>query len=51
MPVDAEWLVHLFVGTTLAATSVGITARVLKDLDEMGAPDYSARRSWTTSWA
>lgn len=36
----AAWLVpsgstlmHLFVGATLAATSVGITARVLKDLD------------------
>lgn len=26
-------LVHLFVGATLSATSVGITARVLKDLD------------------
>jgi Kef-type K+ transport system membrane component KefB len=29
---DAGWLVHLFVGATLTATSVGITARVLKDL-------------------
>ena len=27
---------HLFVGATLAATSVGITARVLKDLNAMG---------------
>lgn len=26
------WYVHLFVGATLAATSVGITARVLRDL-------------------
>ncbi len=26
-------LVHLFIGATLAATSVGITARVLRDLD------------------
>jgi len=26
------WYVHLFTGTTLAATSVGITARVLRDL-------------------
>ena len=32
MPADAAWYVHLFVGATLAATSVGITARVLKDL-------------------
>ena len=32
MPEDVEWYVHLFVGATLAATSVGITARVLKDL-------------------
>jgi Kef-type K+ transport system membrane component KefB len=29
---DAKWLTHLFVGGTLTATSVGITARVLKDL-------------------
>jgi Kef-type K+ transport system membrane component KefB len=28
----AGWLTHLFVGGTLTATSVGITARVLKDL-------------------
>ena len=31
------WYVHLFVGATLTATSVGITARVLKDLGRMGA--------------
>jgi Kef-type K+ transport system membrane component KefB len=29
---DAHLLAHVFVGATLAATSVGITARVLKDL-------------------
>ena len=29
---EAGWLTHLFVGGTLTATSVGITARVLKDL-------------------
>jgi Kef-type K+ transport system membrane component KefB len=29
---EAGWLSHLFVGATLTATSVGITARVLKDL-------------------
>lgn len=29
---DAGWEVHLFIGATLCATSVGITARVLKDL-------------------
>ncbi|WP_197489109.1 cation:proton antiporter [Planctomyces sp. SH-PL14] len=28
----ADWKVHLFLGATLSATSVGITARVLKDL-------------------
>ena len=33
MPEDVAWYVHLFVGATLAATSVGITARVLKDLN------------------
>ena len=32
---DAGWYVHLFVGATLAATSVGITARVLKDIGKM----------------
>ena len=30
---DAGWMTHLFVGATLTATSVGITARVLKDLE------------------
>ncbi len=30
---------HLFVGATLCATSVGITARVLKDLDAMDRPE------------
>lgn len=29
----ADWLSHVFVGGTLTATSVGITARVLKDLN------------------
>lgn len=29
---DESWHVHLFLGATLSATSVGITARVLKDL-------------------
>ena len=29
---EGGWLGHLFVGGTLAATSIGITARVLKDL-------------------
>ncbi len=29
------WYVHLFVGATLAATSVGITARVLRDLKKI----------------
>jgi len=31
---EASWLTHLFVGGTLTATSVGITARVLKDLSK-----------------
>ena len=34
LPAEA-WYVHLFVGATLAATSVGITARVLKDMRKM----------------
>ena len=32
---QAPWSVHLFLGATLAATSVGITARVLKDLGRL----------------
>jgi Kef-type K+ transport system membrane component KefB len=34
LPQEA-WYVHLFVGATLAATSVGITARVLQDLKKI----------------
>jgi Kef-type K+ transport system membrane component KefB len=34
---DESWKVHLFLGATLAATSVGITARVLKDLGKADA--------------
>lgn len=30
---ESGWWMHLFAGATLAATSVGITARVLKDLN------------------
>ncbi len=33
--------VHLFVGATLTATSVGITARVFKDLDQVGTKESS----------
>jgi len=33
---DEETLVHLFIGATLCATSVGITARVLTDLGKVG---------------
>jgi Kef-type K+ transport system membrane component KefB len=36
---DQPMLVHLFVGATLAATSVGITARVLKDLGVTQEPE------------
>lgn len=32
---EAETLVHVFVGATLTATSVGITARVLKDIGKI----------------
>lgn len=34
-PGFSLWYVHIFVGTTLSATSVGITARVLKDLGKL----------------
>jgi Kef-type K+ transport system membrane component KefB len=33
---DAAYLTHVFIGATLTATSVGITARVLKDLGATG---------------
>lgn len=38
-PEDAEWYVHLFVGATLCATSVGITARVLQDMGKTKSPE------------
>ena len=38
LPEEA-WYVHLFVGATLAGTSVGITARVLKDMGKMQAKE------------
>jgi Kef-type K+ transport system membrane component KefB len=36
---DAGWLTYLFVGGTLTATSVGITARVLKDLGKQNTKE------------
>jgi Kef-type K+ transport system membrane component KefB len=36
---ESSWHVHLFVGATLCATSVGITARVLKDLGKTDTPE------------
>ena len=36
---DKSIYVHLFVGATLTATSVGITARVLKDLGHQNTPE------------
>lgn len=36
---DHSMYVHLFLGATLTATSVGITARVLKDLDKSQTPE------------
>lgn len=35
---DATWHTHLFVGAILAATSVGITARVLQELGKIDSP-------------
>lgn len=35
---DQTWHVHIFLGATLCATSVGITARVLKDLGKSNSP-------------
>ncbi len=39
MPGGGAWYVHLFVGAALAATSVGLTARVLKDIGRIDAPE------------
>jgi Kef-type K+ transport system membrane component KefB len=36
---QADTLVHVFIGTTLCATSVGITARVLQDLGKTNAKE------------
>jgi Kef-type K+ transport system membrane component KefB len=36
---DAAALVHVFVGATLCATSVGITARVLRELGKVDSPE------------
>ena len=36
---DANPLVHLFIGATLTATSVGITARVLKDIGKINTKE------------
>src|SRR2546423_10970403 len=36
---DASPYVHAFLGATLTATSVGITARVLKDLGRAQSPE------------
>jgi len=36
---DADALVHIFIGATLCATSVGITARVLKDLGKINTDE------------
>jgi Kef-type K+ transport system membrane component KefB len=36
---ESPMVVHLFVGATLSATSVGITARVLKDLGRLQSPE------------
>ena len=36
---DAGTYAHVFIGATLTATSVGITARVLKDLDQGHTPE------------
>jgi Kef-type K+ transport system membrane component KefB len=36
---DSAGLVHVFIGATLTATSVGITARVLKDLGKTRTPE------------
>ena len=51
-PGGGAWYAHLFLGAALAATSVGLTARVLKDIGRLDAPESNlwTLRSWTTSW-
>lgn len=39
LPDGTAWYVHLFTGATLAATSVGITARVLRDIGKLEVPE------------
>jgi len=41
---DGSQLEHIFIGATLCATSVGITARVLKDLGQLSR--HEARIIW-----
>lgn len=36
---DRSWHVHMFLGATLCATSIGISARVFKDLGKMHLPE------------
>lgn len=38
-PATPPWLLHLFVGAALTATSVGITVRVLRDLGKLATPE------------
>jgi Kef-type K+ transport system membrane component KefB len=38
MRPQESWMLHAFLGAMLAATSVGITARVLKDADALRSP-------------
>lgn len=38
MMPDESWMVHVFLGAMLSATSVGITARVLADVDALRTP-------------
>ena len=45
---DRSWPIHMFLGATLCATSVGITARVLRDLgksNDQGGSDRARGRS------
>ena len=36
---DAKWAVHMFLGAVMCATSVGITARVFRDLQRSDSPE------------
>ena len=48
---DQSYYVHTFIGATLCATSVGITARVLQDIGAIGTREAPVRFDMATSFS